>query len=91
MFYKFAAVLTTLLEWSGIFSSCTHSPNFPEGYFVDGDYRGHCVVIKDEKDGRLKHCEHMASWDHLDEEDHVANRFILLLPGEENGTPSWGP
>ncbi|KAI6108296.1 hypothetical protein F5141DRAFT_1233403 [Pisolithus sp. B1] len=84
MFYKFAAVLTTLLaiyvyrSGRAFFHHVLTVPNLPKGYFVGGDYRDHCVFIKDEKDNRLNHCEHMLFWDHLDEEDHVTNRFILL-------------
>ncbi|KAI6018051.1 hypothetical protein BKA83DRAFT_4317589 [Pisolithus microcarpus] len=99
MFYRFVAVLTTLLaiyvyrSGRAVFYHVLTVPNLPEGYFAGGDYRDHCVVIKDEKDDRLNHCEHIIFWDHLDEEDHVINRFILLScdPGRREWNTVMGP
>ncbi|KAI6003381.1 hypothetical protein EDC04DRAFT_3146955 [Pisolithus marmoratus] len=99
MFYRFAAVLTTLLAVyvyrSGrvLYYHILTAPALPKGYFAGGDYRDHCTVIKDEIDNRLTHCEHFIFWDHLDEEDNVTNRLILLScdPGRRAWNTIMGP
>ncbi|KAI6033325.1 hypothetical protein EDC04DRAFT_2897954 [Pisolithus marmoratus] len=99
MFYKFAAVLTTLLaiyvyrSGRALYHHVLTVPALPKGYFAGGDYRDHCVVIKDEIDNRLTHCEHLIFWDHLDEEDSVTNRLVLLPcdPGRRAWNTVMGP
>ncbi|KAI6033327.1 hypothetical protein EDC04DRAFT_2897955 [Pisolithus marmoratus] len=99
MFYRFAAVLTTLLaiyvyrSGRALYHHVLTTPALPKGYFAGGDYRDHCVVIKDEIDNRLTHCEHIIFWDHLDEEDNVTNRLVLLScdPGRRAWNTIMGP
>ncbi|KAI6033328.1 hypothetical protein EDC04DRAFT_2215327 [Pisolithus marmoratus] len=99
MFYRFAAVLTTLLavyvyrSGRALYHHVLTTPALPKGYFAGGDYRDHCVVIKDEIDNRLTHCEHIIFWDHLDEEDNITNRLVLLScdPGRRAWNTVMGP
>lgn len=99
MFYKFAAVLTTLLaiyvyrSGRALLYHVFTAPALPKGYFAGGDYKDHCVVIKDEIDNQLNHCEHIVFWDHLDEEDNVIDRFIFLScdPGRRAWNTVMGP
>lgn len=55
----------------------TH-PNLPAVYYAGGDYKDHCSIVKDEQSNTISSCEDMAFWDHLDAEDHLTRRFVLL-------------
>lgn len=82
--YKFVAtlavLLATLIYRTGrvLKHNVLNLPSFPEAYYVGGDYKEHCTIIKDESTNTINYCEDITFWDHLDEEDHLARRFVLL-------------
>ncbi|KAI6008672.1 hypothetical protein EDC04DRAFT_2871441 [Pisolithus marmoratus] len=53
-------------------------PSLPEAYYIGGDYKEHCTVIRDEITNTINYCEDITFWDHLDEQNHLARRFVLL-------------
>ncbi|KAG6330597.1 hypothetical protein ID866_8490 [Astraeus odoratus] len=53
-------------------------PDLPPAYFIGGYYNKHCTIVKDERDNNLNYCEDIAFWDHLDSEDHITSRYVLL-------------
>ncbi|KAF9236259.1 hypothetical protein BU15DRAFT_89204 [Melanogaster broomeanus] len=53
-------------------------PALPDAYYVGGNWKEHCSVIKDEIAHTINFCEDITFWDHHDVEGGLSNRYVLL-------------
>ncbi|KAF9223923.1 hypothetical protein BS17DRAFT_125777 [Gyrodon lividus] len=84
MLFKAATSLAVLLAVFGYRNGRVAKHNFldvpalPDAYYVGGNWRQHCSIVKDEKTHAINFCEDITFWDHRDAEGRLNNRYVLL-------------
>lgn len=76
----FTVLLAALIYRSGrvLKHNVLSLPSLPEAYYIGGDYKERCTIVRDETANTINYCEDITFWDHLDEQDRLARRFVLL-------------
>ena len=69
------------------------TPDFPVGYYADGDHTAQCEVLRDEPGNDLKFCEDATFWDRVDDAGGLQDRILLMScdPGRREWNTVMGP
>ena len=69
------------------------TPDFPVGYYADGDHTAQCEVVRDEPGNDLKFCEDATFWDRVDDAGGLQDRILLMScdPGRREWNTVMGP